>query len=283
MESNDLRIFRAVAREGNITKAAQNLGYVQSNVTARIQHLETELGTPLFYRQHGMVLTPAGEKLLPYAEQILHLFEEANKALCDSPEPSGRLSIGANYLASSINLPEIFSQYHKKYPKVDLSLLTAGTEELMSKVLHFQLDGVFVKSSAFEEKNLVSELVFEENLVLVTGPEIKNMQEIYAQPFLMNAMGCPNRELLLNFLQAKGIHDVRYMEFNNLESIINGVIAGLGASFVPESVIRQYENAGLLRSFSVPKQYSVIHTFFIRHKESAITSAFTKFVGMLKA
>lgn len=48
MESGDLRVFQMVAREGTITKAALLLGYVQSNVTARIQQLEAELGTTLF-------------------------------------------------------------------------------------------------------------------------------------------------------------------------------------------------------------------------------------------
>lgn len=95
MESSELRIFRAVALEGSITKAAASLGYVQSNVTARIQQLEAELKTPLFYRQRGMILTPAGEKLLIYAKQILHLLDEAGKSLSESAIPSGNLSIGA--------------------------------------------------------------------------------------------------------------------------------------------------------------------------------------------
>lgn len=69
MESSELRIFRAVAQAGSITKAAQALGYVQSNVTARIQQLESDLNTQLFYRQRGMILTPTGEKLLAYAEK----------------------------------------------------------------------------------------------------------------------------------------------------------------------------------------------------------------------
>lgn len=61
MESNELRIFRTVAQTGSITKAAKALGYVQSNVTARIQQLESDLNTQLFYRQRGMILTPTGE------------------------------------------------------------------------------------------------------------------------------------------------------------------------------------------------------------------------------
>ncbi len=64
MESADLKIFQAVAREGSITKAAARLGYVQSNVTARIRHLEAELNTSLLHWQsRGVSLTPYFTKI----------------------------------------------------------------------------------------------------------------------------------------------------------------------------------------------------------------------------
>lgn len=81
MESSDLKIFQAVAREGSITKAAQVLNYVQSNVTSRIQQLEAQLNVPLFRRSNrGMTLTSAGENLLEYADTILTLLDEAVKS-----------------------------------------------------------------------------------------------------------------------------------------------------------------------------------------------------------
>jgi DNA-binding transcriptional LysR family regulator len=282
MDSNDLKIFRAVAAEENITKAAQALGYVQSNVTTRIQHLETELGVPLFYRQRGMVLTAEGEKLLPYAEQILHLFEEAAKVMNKSSEPSGRLAIGSTHLTYSINIPEIFSEYHKKYPKVNLSLITAKTEELITKVLNFQLDGAFVKASVLEEKNFVSELVYKEKLVLIASSETKSLQDVYKLPFLLNSVGCVNREMLMRYFNYQGIRDLTYIEFNSLDASINGVISGLGAAFVPEASISRYEKVGLLRSFSVPDEYSLVYTYFIRNKNSVVTSAFSEFIRMIK-
>ena len=144
MESQELRIFREVAKEGSITKAAQALGYVQSNVTARVRQLEEELNTKLFYRQRGMVLTPAGEKLLGYAERVLHLLDEAQQALNDSAEPMGRLRLGAHHTASAMHLPNILAEYNHQYPKVELSLVTDLSEELVHKILHFQLDGAFV-------------------------------------------------------------------------------------------------------------------------------------------
>lgn len=282
MESNELRIFKAVAQEGSITKAAVTLGYVQSNVTARIKQLESELKTQLFYRQRGMILTPTGEKLLVYAEKIIHLFDEANIALNDSVDPSGSLCIGANNTISSLRLPDILSQYHKAYPKVDLSLITSQSDELINKVLHFQLYGAFVKSLSFSDNNIVKELVFEENLVLISSPEYNDLETVCSNPFLMNSVGCPNRLQLENWLKLKGITKIRFMEFNNLNSIIEGVIADLGASFVPKSAIKKYEERGLLRSFPIPPKFSATKTFFIRHKDSLKTSALSKFIEMIE-
>lgn len=63
MDLKDLYIFQKVAEKKNISKAANTLNYVQSNVTARIRRLEEELQTPLFHRHNrGMVLTPEGKK-----------------------------------------------------------------------------------------------------------------------------------------------------------------------------------------------------------------------------
>lgn len=281
MESNELRIFRAVAQEGSITKAATTLGYVQSNVTARIQQLELELKTQLFYRQRGMILTPSGEKLLTYAEKVIHLLDEAHKALDDSLEPNGRLSIGANQTVSTLNLPQILAHYHKTYPKVDLSLLTTQTDELVHKILHFQLDSAFVKFPVKDE-NIVEELVSEETLVLITSPNEKDIKTIYTKPFLMSPIGCPNRTLLESWLKANAINNLRFMEFNNLDAIIEGVIAGLGASFVPKSTIENQEKLGLLRSFSLPQQYSSTKTFLIRHKDVLLTSALAKFIKIVE-
>ncbi|MBU4440548.1 MAG: LysR family transcriptional regulator [Firmicutes bacterium] len=283
MESNDLRIFRAVALEGSITKAAQMLGYVQSNVTARIQQLEAELKTQLFYRQRGMILTPTGEKLLPYAIHILHLLDEAQKALNDSDKPTGQLAIGANHTVSSLQLPRILSEFHKAYPHVDLSLTTSSADELIYKILHFQLDGAFVKSLSFSDDNIVEELVFEENLVLISSTETDDIRTACSKPFLMNTIGCPNRVNLENWLNAEGITNIRYMEFNNLDFIIEGVIADLGVSFVPQSAIEKHEMNGLLKSFSIPPQYSTSKTFFIRHKDTLMTSALVKFIEIIES
>ncbi|MCH5586079.1 LysR family transcriptional regulator [Shimazuella sp. AN120528] len=281
MENNDLRIFRAVAHEGSITKAAQSLGYVQSNVTARMQHLEKELKTTLFYRKRGMMLTPSGEKLLDYAERILQLLEEAHKALNDDLKPAGRLAIGAYYTVSAFHLPKILVDYHTTYPEVELSLETDVSTVLIDKVNHFQLDCAFVASSVKDDR-IVEELVHEDELLLITNPANENLKDICKQPFLMNTKGCLHRDRLENWLNLNGITSFRYMEFNQMEAILRGVIAGLGSTLVPKSAVQSYIQEGKLRSYTLPQEYSLSRTYLIRHKDSLVTSAFSKFMEMLK-
>ena len=84
MESQELRIFREVARAGSISKAAGQLGYVQSNVTARIKKLEEELNAVLVIRHSkGVTLTAEGERLLIASEDILDRIDRAAAQIRD--------------------------------------------------------------------------------------------------------------------------------------------------------------------------------------------------------
>src|ERR1700722_11027563 len=112
MDAGDLQVFAAVARTGGITKAAESLNTVQSNVTQRIQLLEAELGVPLFHRHsRGVTLTTAGTQLLPYAERIARLFGEAKLAAANGPVPRGRLVVGALETIAALRLPPILAAY----------------------------------------------------------------------------------------------------------------------------------------------------------------------------
>src|SRR5215210_4400795 len=89
MDLSDLKIFSAVVREGSVTRAAQRLSRVQSNVTTRIRQLEEDIGVSLFIREGKRLhLSPAGQILLDYADRLLALAEEARNAVQD-PRPRG--------------------------------------------------------------------------------------------------------------------------------------------------------------------------------------------------
>src|SRR6202012_1792817 len=96
VELTDLLTFSAVARNGGITRAAEELNTVQSNVTQRVKALEAEIGTALFERHsRGMTLTGAGRRLLPYAQRMAALSRAAVLAARDDGIPKGPLTIGS--------------------------------------------------------------------------------------------------------------------------------------------------------------------------------------------
>lgn len=114
---------------------------------------------------------------MSYAEQIIYLLDEAHKALNDDTEPSGRLMLGATHTASAMYLHAILAKYFKLYPKVELSLMTDYSGELVEKVDYFQLHGEFVKSEQNDD-SIVQELVLEEQLVLISSPEWVDLQNV---------------------------------------------------------------------------------------------------------
>src|SRR5438270_13511395 len=115
MDLAALHIFKTVAEQGGITKAATRLHRVQSNVTTRVKQLEDRLGTKLFLRQHRrLVLSPDGRRLLAYADRLLHLSSEAEAALRNGT-PAGTLEIGALARAAATRLPPSLSRSHPRY------------------------------------------------------------------------------------------------------------------------------------------------------------------------
>ncbi|MFE9120560.1 LysR family transcriptional regulator [Streptomyces sp. NPDC007172] len=80
MQLQHLRAFCEVADELSFTRAAKNLNYAQSSITAQIRSLEASFGVPLFDRGgRRIALTPAGERLLPHARRVIRLLEEAHQ------------------------------------------------------------------------------------------------------------------------------------------------------------------------------------------------------------
>ncbi len=125
VELIDLLTFSAVARNGGITRAAEELNTVQSNVTQRVKALEAEIGTALFERHsRGMTLTGAGRRLLPYAQRMAALSREAMLAARDDGEPKGPLAIGSMETTAAVRLPALLAEFHRRFPAVRLTLKT---------------------------------------------------------------------------------------------------------------------------------------------------------------
>src|SRR5512143_3921576 len=168
MDLSDLRIFSAVVREGGITRAAQRLNRVQSNVTTRIRQLEEELAVNLFIREGKRLhLAPAGQLLLGYADRLLALADEAQAAIRD-PRPRGLFRLGAMESTAAVRLPKTLSQYSRLHPEVTLELRTGNPDVLGAAILAGELDAALV-AEPIADAPFDKVFAFEAELVIVSA------------------------------------------------------------------------------------------------------------------
>ena len=286
MDSTDLSVFTAVARSGSMNRAAEELHTVQSNVTRHVRRLEDELGVPLFSRHsRGVELTEPGRRLLPYAEQIAHSLEDAQRAVTDKGEPVGPLLIGSLETTAALRLPPVLAEYTKDYPDVDLTLATNTTAGLVSQVLAHQLHGAFV-CGPIAHPDLEERAVFTERLVLATSPRIQRLSQLPDEADLrivVFRLGCSYRQRLEAFLATRGVNAQRTLEFGTVDGILGCVAAGIGITLLPYSVVRSAEEEGRVALHEVPAEEAQVTTVFIRRQDRYVSSALTAFVATAQA
>lgn len=285
MDLQALKIFQAVAKRGSFSGAARELNYAQSNITTKIQQLESQLQTVLFYRHNrGVTLTAKGKTLMLYAEKIFQLIEETNKVMKDEQTPKGPLLIGSMETTAAVRLPPILAKYHHDYPEVDITLKTGPTQEHIQAVLEYKLDGAFV-AGPVNHHELNESAIMEEELVLITDmkqPSLLSIQDLQTRTLLVFRTGCSYRAKLEQWLNNERIIPNKIMEFGTLEAIIGCVAAGLGVSLLPFSVIEKYVNSGTLNYHSIPIEYRYAETMFIYRKDTFIPAALQKLIEMLE-
>ena len=144
MEFSQLRIFQAVAEEGSITRAAERLHRVPSNLSTRLKQMEEQLGVELFVRERQRLqLSPAGKVLLDYSARLLALHDEAHGAV-QGGQPAGDFVLGSMYSTAAIHLPKLLARYHKAYPMVNLQVQSAPSGELLEGLITGRLDAALV-------------------------------------------------------------------------------------------------------------------------------------------
>jgi LysR family transcriptional regulator, cell division regulator len=278
-------VFETVARQGGMSRAAIELNTVQSNVTARIRQLEDELGTALFERHsRGVTLTAAGRRLLPYAARAQRLLADARRAAIDDGTPKGELTVGSLETTAALRLSPVLSAYAAAYPEVDLVLTTGTTCELIDAVLGHRLEGAFV-CGPVDHSELEEQTVFREQLVVATSPSVRALDQLGAQERLKIVVlraGCSYRQRLESVLAARGIVDVRLLEFGTLESILACVGAGIGITLLPKLVVESAARDGRVALHALPAAEAEVDTVFIRRRDAFTSSALAAFLSHVR-
>ena len=281
IDLDSLEIFRAVAQEGGVIRAAQKLNRVQSNVTTRVKQLEQRLGCPLFRRQgRGLVLSPEGERLLAYAQRLFRLADEAESEL-RSGKPAGVLRIGSLESTAGSRLAPILSRFHTLYPDVVVELATGTTGALVHRVSNFELDAAFV-SQPFTAPSLNAMKVFEEELVCITArgvPLVRRASDLAGMTLIAFADGCSYRKRMQDWLGASSVMPARTLEFSSYQAMVACVAAGTGFALVPKSLLATLKSSQEVLQHEVPAKVRRNVTHLVWH--GLATTALAKLQELL--
>ena len=275
MDLAELKIFKAVAEQGGITKAAAALHRVQSNVTTRVKQLEDRVGAKLFHRQgRRLVLSSEGKVLLAYADRMLRLADEAQAAL-KGHGPHGLFKLGTLESTAATRLPPVLARYHRGYPAVRLELVTGTSGALVDRVLRGEIEAAFV-AEPFTEKNLETQHAFTEELVLITPKghrRVTRPQDIDERVVLAFTTGCSYRRRLESWLGRSSIVAERIMEYGSYHAITACVAAGGGIAVVPKSVLRATGVEGQVAMHALPASVADAKTMLVwraGHRSAAL-------------
>ena len=246
MDLQRLQTFRTVATLMNFNRSAKVLHFSQSTVSAQIKGLENELGTLLFKRiGKSIQLTEAGAKMLSYADRLLAIREEALADLAGRNKISGLLTVRMPQTVATHYLPGILRKYQPRFPGIRLDITSCALHSLEHELRIGMVDLAFLFADTIGAKNLESELLRIEPLVVVAHPrhglaarKRVDYKALDGQVLLLPKSDCGYRMIFEQALVAEKVIPATTVEMNSMEAIKQAVMSGVGVTVIPEVAVR---------------------------------------------
>nr|WP_305519281.1 LysR family transcriptional regulator [Pseudomonas sp. Q11] len=268
VEFSQLRIFQAVAEEGSITRAAERLHRVPSNLSTRLKQLEEQLGVDLFLRERQRLqLSPAGKVLLDYAIKLFALHDEAHAAVRGG-QPAGDFVLGTMYSTAAIHLPDLLAGYHRTYPAVNLQVQSAPSGELLEGLLTGRLDAALV-DGPLELAGLDGVPLCDERLVLITEadhPPVRSALDVQGRSVFTFRQGCSYRMRLEAWFAHDHAAMGRAMEIESYQGMLACVIAGSGVALMSESMLASLPGRERVRMHQLAEPFARATTWLMWRK-----------------
>ena len=249
------RVFLEVAKQGNISAAAQNLFISQSAVSQSVKQLEEQLQVRLFSRStRGVSLTSEGKLLLEYVSHALGLLQSGEEKIAASRQLlTGQLIIGASDTVTKTYLLSRLEAFHKDYPDIRIRILN-GTTSMVLDYLHAgQVDIAFASEAPDETVYSVRHCV-DTHTIFVAAPDylefdkVYTMEEIAALPLILLERKASSRVYVERYFQEHGVQIHPEIELGSHNLLISLARIGLGVACVTE----EFSLSGLSRGVIVP-------------------------------
>ena len=290
MEIRNLVTFVRITETQNFSRTAEQLGYSQSAVTMQIKQLESELHVQLFERIGKQVkLTQAGERLLPYALEILGAVRQAEKIAQEPAQIAGKLRIGTCESFVISILPPVLMELTGRCPQVEISTHTARVPDLFQMLRRNDVDILYFldQKMYFPEWVKVSERPEKIFFVASAASALARekhipVERLLQEPLYLTEKGISYRYAMEQALAAKGyaLHPV--WEVGNTDVITRMLLKNKGVSFLPEYVVHPYVADGRLAVLDVDCEEIVMWSQLVYHRNKDVTPQMNQFIELMQ-
>ncbi len=260
LEVRHLKLVRAVAASGSLTRAGRELHLTQSALSHQLRDVETRLGTRLFLRVgKRMVLTTAGSRLLRSAGEVLAALEHTEAAIRRlAGADRGLLRISTGCYTEYHWLPAILRAYRDVCPNVDVQIAADATADPVRLLLEGRLDLAIV-NHPLRDGRVVERLLFDDEMVVIVGPRHRLASRRYVQPedfadqhLLLDA---PKEEspVYQRVLVPAGVRPAAVQLVAQTSAIVELVKAGLGVAVLARWAVEPSVKAGALCALALTR------------------------------
>jgi LysR family transcriptional regulator, regulator for metE and metH len=254
LEIRHLKLVRAVTSAGSLTGAGSVLNLTQSALSHQLRDIESRLGTPLFLRVgKRMMLTPAGERLLRSADEVLEAIERTEDSIRQlSGADRGVLRLSTECYTCYHWLPALLKRYRRAHASVEVRIDAEATNDPVTHLIGGRLD-VAIVSDPVRDRRVVSRPIFNDEMVIVVDPR----HPLASRPFVGPAdlatetllMYSPKEEsTIYKLLSAEGIVPANTHVIQLTEAIVEMAKAGLGFAFLARWAVEPQVRAGSIRA-----------------------------------
>lgn len=292
MELKNLYIFRAIVKEGGFTQAARKLNYTQSTITFHVGQLERELKVRLFEKiGRRMILTKAGEQLVPYVEDVFQALGKMEGFQNEVSHYTGRLRIGAPESLLCFSLPPFLKVFQQKAPKTSLLLTSMNSQSVIEALKEDKIDiGVLYTEKHEDEDHIIFEPVGRHRLIMAASrrmkKEIERARGSRGKDIGVTRIVQPQRGSLRKkfdeYCRQRGIPEGNTIELRSTQTIINLVKNDMGLCFLPNFVLQEELDKGVLEEIAVPGEPICISSAVAYYKNKWISLAMELFIYMMK-
>ncbi|WP_119154467.1 LysR family transcriptional regulator [Caldimonas tepidiphila] len=241
MEIYQLKAFIAVARTGQMTRAAEQLHITQSAVSKQLKALEEELGAPLFERSNlGMTLSAFGRRLMPLAKRTLDAAAELSSAAKEMQgRVSGTLRLGTIIDPKSIRLGELLLEIQRCHPEIDVKLEHGISGSVLERLRDEALDACFFLGSIDDPALKVVQLCLETYVVAAPSAWKDRVMggswvDLAALPWIGTPKAGSQTALVDRVMQEQGLVRRTVGEADQESSMIALVRSGVGLCLIRE-------------------------------------------------